>query len=239
MLNQLNMALDAYSALLCVVLGAYVLVSGDRRDRANRCFAGICACNAAMALGDLTAWAFRRAARHRRARRHAGGDVSVLRGPGAVVSVLHRLHRGLPLEAHRRHARLLPAVGGSVLALHGRVRGLALQRDVLLGGCRNRLRARPAVLAGAGGARHPAPAQRVDRRAPPLLPDAQGARRLRQLHRAAHRSRGRPGGVVRRRAHEHSRGAGHPAGVFEHPVRAQGAARPARARVGRGASTSC
>ena len=58
MLNQLNMALDAYSALLCVVLGAYVLVSGDRRDRANRCFAGICACNAAMALGDLTAWAF-------------------------------------------------------------------------------------------------------------------------------------------------------------------------------------
>ena len=58
MLNQLNMALDAYSALLCVVLGVYVLVSGDRRDRANRCFAGICACNAAMALGDLTAWAF-------------------------------------------------------------------------------------------------------------------------------------------------------------------------------------
>lgn len=58
MLNQLNIALDAYSALLCLILGAYVLISGDRRDRANRCFAGICACNAAMALGDLVSWAF-------------------------------------------------------------------------------------------------------------------------------------------------------------------------------------
>ncbi len=58
MLNQLNIALDAYSALLCLILGAYVLVSGDRRDPANRCFAGICACNAAMALGDLVSWAY-------------------------------------------------------------------------------------------------------------------------------------------------------------------------------------
>lgn len=57
-MHQFNIALDAYSVLLCSVLGAYVLVSGDRTDRANRCFAGICACNAIMALGDLTAWAF-------------------------------------------------------------------------------------------------------------------------------------------------------------------------------------
>lgn len=57
MLDQLNIALDGYSALLCVVLGAYVLISGNRHDRANLCFAGICACNAVMALGDIPAWA--------------------------------------------------------------------------------------------------------------------------------------------------------------------------------------
>lgn len=57
MLDQLNIALDGYSALLCVVLGAYVLISGDRHDRANLCFAGICACNGVMALGDIPAWA--------------------------------------------------------------------------------------------------------------------------------------------------------------------------------------
>lgn len=57
-MHQFNIALDLYSALLCLVLGAYVLVSGDRRDRANLCFVGICACNAVMALGDLTSWAF-------------------------------------------------------------------------------------------------------------------------------------------------------------------------------------
>ncbi|WP_418831224.1 sensor histidine kinase [Paraeggerthella sp.] len=58
MLHQFNIALDLYSALLCLILGTYVLVSGDRRDRANQCFAGICACNAVMALGDMTAWMF-------------------------------------------------------------------------------------------------------------------------------------------------------------------------------------
>ncbi|QOS69769.1 histidine kinase [Eggerthella guodeyinii] len=57
-MHQLNVALDGYSALLCAVLGSYVLIGGDRRDQANRCFVGICACNAVMALGDLTSWAF-------------------------------------------------------------------------------------------------------------------------------------------------------------------------------------
>ncbi|RDB62299.1 transcriptional regulator [Gordonibacter sp. 28C] len=57
-MNQFNIALDVYSALLCLVLGAYVLVSGNRHDRANLCFAGICVCNAVMALGDMTAWMF-------------------------------------------------------------------------------------------------------------------------------------------------------------------------------------
>lgn len=56
-MHQFNIALDLYSALLCLVLGTYVLISGDRRDRANLCFVGICACNAVMALGDLAAWA--------------------------------------------------------------------------------------------------------------------------------------------------------------------------------------
>ena len=42
------------------VPGAGSLRAGqrDRRDRANLCFVGICACNAVMALGDLTSWAF-------------------------------------------------------------------------------------------------------------------------------------------------------------------------------------
>ncbi len=57
-MHQFNIALDLYSALLCLVLGIYVLVSGDRRDRANLCFAGICACNAVMALGDMASWMF-------------------------------------------------------------------------------------------------------------------------------------------------------------------------------------
>lgn len=56
-MDQFNVAIDLYSALLCAVLGSYVLISGDRRDPANQCFAGICACNALMALGDLSAWA--------------------------------------------------------------------------------------------------------------------------------------------------------------------------------------
>ena len=57
-MQQFNIAIDGYSAVLCVVLAAYVLVSGDRRDRSNLCFVGICACNAAMALGDMTSWLF-------------------------------------------------------------------------------------------------------------------------------------------------------------------------------------
>lgn len=57
-MNQFNVAFDVYSALLCLVLGGYVLVASDREDRANQCFVGICLCNAVMALGDLVAWCF-------------------------------------------------------------------------------------------------------------------------------------------------------------------------------------
>lgn len=57
-MQQFNITVDGYSALLCIVLAVYVLISGDRRDRANLCFAGICLCNAAMALGDITAWLY-------------------------------------------------------------------------------------------------------------------------------------------------------------------------------------
>lgn len=57
-MHPFNIALDAYSALLCLILGAYVLASGNRHDRANQCFVGICACNTIMALGDLTSWVF-------------------------------------------------------------------------------------------------------------------------------------------------------------------------------------
>lgn len=57
-MNQFNIAFDAYSAFLCLVLGGYVLVSSDRGDRINQCFVGICACNAAMAIGDMVSWCF-------------------------------------------------------------------------------------------------------------------------------------------------------------------------------------
>lgn len=57
-MNQFNIAFDAYSVLLCLVLGGYVLASNDRGDRVNQCFVGICVCNAVMALGDVTAWCF-------------------------------------------------------------------------------------------------------------------------------------------------------------------------------------
>lgn len=51
-----NVALDGYSAVLCAMMAAYVLVADDRRDPANLCFAGICITNTAMALGDMTSW---------------------------------------------------------------------------------------------------------------------------------------------------------------------------------------
>lgn len=57
-MDQFNIAIDVYSAFLCVVLGVYVFVSSNRCDRVNQCFVGICACNAVMALGDLVSWCF-------------------------------------------------------------------------------------------------------------------------------------------------------------------------------------
>lgn len=57
-LDLLNIALDGYSALLCVMMGIYALVGErGRRDKVSRCFAGICLTNAVMALGDITSWA--------------------------------------------------------------------------------------------------------------------------------------------------------------------------------------
>lgn len=55
-LNSFNLALDGYSAALCAILAAYVLVADDRRSMMNRCFAGICIANVAMTLGDMASW---------------------------------------------------------------------------------------------------------------------------------------------------------------------------------------
>lgn len=57
-MDQFNIALDVYSALLCLMLGGYVLIANNRKDRINQCFVGICVCNAIMTLGDLTSWCF-------------------------------------------------------------------------------------------------------------------------------------------------------------------------------------
>ena len=57
-MDQFDIALDAYSALLCLILGVSVLIGNDRRDRANLYFVGICFCNVVMALGDMVSWCF-------------------------------------------------------------------------------------------------------------------------------------------------------------------------------------
>ncbi len=57
-MQQFNIAMDGYSAVLCTTLAISVLISGDRRDRANLCFVGICLCNAIMALGDMPSWLY-------------------------------------------------------------------------------------------------------------------------------------------------------------------------------------
>lgn len=53
-----NVAIDIFSIVLCVALGAYVLASDGVRDRISQCFAGICFSNALMAAGDITSWLF-------------------------------------------------------------------------------------------------------------------------------------------------------------------------------------
>ena len=55
-LDVANVALDGYSALLCVLLAVYVAVADDRKDPVNACFMGVCASNAAMALADVVSW---------------------------------------------------------------------------------------------------------------------------------------------------------------------------------------
>lgn len=55
-LGSFNLAIDGYSAVLCAMLAAYVLVADDRRSMVNRCFVGICVANVVMTLGDMTSW---------------------------------------------------------------------------------------------------------------------------------------------------------------------------------------
>lgn len=55
-LDVLNVTLDGYSAVLCIVMALYVAITDDRTDKANLCFMGICAANAVMAFGDALSW---------------------------------------------------------------------------------------------------------------------------------------------------------------------------------------
>lgn len=57
-MSEANIAIDVYCVVLCLVIGVYVWVVDDRRDRAVQCFAGICAGNALMTAGDISAWAY-------------------------------------------------------------------------------------------------------------------------------------------------------------------------------------
>lgn len=51
-----NVALDVFSAVICLMMGAYVLASGEKEDAVGRYFVGICFANVLMSLADITSW---------------------------------------------------------------------------------------------------------------------------------------------------------------------------------------
>ena len=55
-MEQFNIALDGFSAVICLMMGVYVMVGPGRRALINRWFAGMCAANVLMALGDVNDW---------------------------------------------------------------------------------------------------------------------------------------------------------------------------------------
>lgn len=56
-MRSVNIALDLYSCLLCLILMCYLLSGPTRRAASSRCFILMCALNIIISLGDITNWA--------------------------------------------------------------------------------------------------------------------------------------------------------------------------------------
>lgn len=57
-LRQINIALDLYSGVVCLILFCSLCFGRGRRERLRRCFQLMCAFNFVMAIADITNWAF-------------------------------------------------------------------------------------------------------------------------------------------------------------------------------------
>ena len=56
-MRSVNISLDLYSCLLCLILMCYLLFSHTRRTASSRCFILMCTLNIIISLGDITNWA--------------------------------------------------------------------------------------------------------------------------------------------------------------------------------------
>lgn len=59
----MNIALNLYSAAVCLILLVYLWMNGKTTEKADRFFIGMCLFNIGMLLGDIPAWAFEGLAR--------------------------------------------------------------------------------------------------------------------------------------------------------------------------------
>lgn len=57
-MRQVNIALDLYSALVCLILFGYLYSSKSHRNRLGLCFMLMCMCNFGIAVSDVTNWGF-------------------------------------------------------------------------------------------------------------------------------------------------------------------------------------
>lgn len=57
-MRPINIALDLYSAAVCMILFCYLTFGRRRKDRMRQCFNGMCLFNFGMAIGDIPNWAF-------------------------------------------------------------------------------------------------------------------------------------------------------------------------------------
>ncbi len=55
-MRAINVTLDVYSGILCLILLTYLLKRGDRRDRAGKFFILMCAFSFGSAVGDIPNW---------------------------------------------------------------------------------------------------------------------------------------------------------------------------------------
>lgn len=55
-MRQVNIALDLYSALVCLILFGYLYSSKSHRNRLGLCFMLMCMCNFGIAVSDVTNW---------------------------------------------------------------------------------------------------------------------------------------------------------------------------------------